>query len=396
MGSENARPCAWVGGPILGSMSEPHRLSARDARRILVRAQLLTRHRPVDVVETVRDLTHLQVDVVKAVAPAQHLVLWTRIGSAYDPGELDRLLAERTLVEISGHIRPGEDIGLMRAAMERWDELAHARNVQWVQANDRARRDILALLADEGPTPTGAIPDTTEVPWQSTGWTNDKNVRRLVDLMVARGEVAISGREKGQPLWDLAERVYPDVPTVPYDEAEAERDRRRLAAHGLLRPRGPQCPAESLDAGDAGEEATVEGVRGTWRVDTAYLDSSPWEGRAALLSPIDRLVFDRTRMGELLDFDYILEMYKPAARRRWGYYALPVLDGDTLCGKLDATADRKAGVLRVDALHEDGVWSAARRDRVVAEIHDLADWLGLEPALPAHLGGDGVLLMSAR
>ncbi|MGO0576088.1 DNA glycosylase AlkZ-like family protein [Ornithinimicrobium panacihumi] len=368
-------------------MSEPHRLTARDARRVLVRAQLLTKDRPVDVMETVRELNHLQIDVVKAVAPAQHLVLWSRLGSSYDTGELDRLLAERALVEFLGHIRPAEDIGLYRAEMQAWPELTHERNARWVEANDAARRDVLDLLDAEGPLTTAEIPDTTQVPWQSTGWTNDKNVRRLIDFMVARGEIAVSGRVKGQPLWDLAERVYPDVPTVPLEEAQAEQDRRRLAALGILRPRGPQCPVESLDAGDAGEPAVVDGVRGTWSVDPAYLDDAPWQGRAALLSPIDRLVFDRRRMAELLDFDYILEMYKPAAKRKWGYYALPVLDGDTLCGKLDATADRKAGVLRVDALHEDGIWSAARRERVVAEIHDLATWLGLEPALPAHLGG---------
>lgn len=383
-------------------MSEPHRLTARDARRILVRAQLLTKDRPGDVVETVRELTHLQIDPVNAVAPAQHLVLWSRLGSDYDTGELGRLLADQTLIEILGHIRPGEDIALYRAEMEAWP--APPRNpargakpgelrpyqvgiARWVEANDRARRDILAFLEDEGPSPTGALPDSTDLPWRSSGWTNDKNVARLLDFMVARGEVAVAGREGGQRLWDLAERVYPDVPTVPLEQARAEQDRRRLAALGILRPAGPECPSESLDAGDAGEPCVIDGVKGTWRVDPHYLDDQPWEGRAALLCPIDRLVFDRRRMAELLDFDYILEMYKPKAKRRWGYYALPVLDGDTLCGKLDTTADRKAGVLRVDALHEDGVWSAARRDRVVAQIHDLADWLGLKPGLPAHLGG---------
>lgn len=177
------------------------------------------------------------------------------------------------------------------------------------------------------------------------------------------------------------------MPALPLEEAVAEQDRRRLAAGGLLRPRGPQCPTESIDGGDAGEEAVVEGLPGTWRVDPRYLDNGAFEGRAALLCPIDRLVFDRTRMGQLFDFDYVLEMYKPKAKRRWGYYALPVLDGDALVGKLDATADRKAGVLRVDAVHEDGVWSAARRGRVVAEIEDLARWLGLDLLLPAELGG---------
>lgn len=377
-------------------MSSPLSLSLRDARRVAVRGQLLTRQRPGDLVETVRELGHLQLDWVRAVAPAHHLVLWSRLGSAYDVGDLDRLLADRVLVEVLGHLRPAEDLALYRAEMAAWPVVLPGReellpwqrgNAGWVQANDRARRDILAHLRTHGPSRTGALPDSVDVGWTSSGWTHEKNVQRLLDFMVARGEVAVTAREGGQRVWDLAERVYPDGPTVPLHEARAEQDRRRLAALGVLRPRGPQCPTESLDAGDAGEEAVVEGIKGTWRVHAAYLDHTPFEGRAALLCPIDRLVFDRTRMGEIFAFDYVLEMYKPKARRRWGYYALPVLDGDELVGKLDATADRKAGVLRVDALHEDGAWSRARRERVVAEIDDLARWLELELRLPAHLGG---------
>ncbi|QFG69011.1 DNA glycosylase AlkZ-like family protein [Ornithinimicrobium pratense] len=378
-------------------MQQPHRLTARDARRVAVRAQLLSRPRPGDVVEAVRELAHLQIDPVNAVAPAQHLVLWSRLGSDYDTGELTRLLADRTLVELHGHIRPAEDIALYATAMAGWPVTLPGRegllgwqrhNAEWVAGNDRARRDVLAHLQAEGPTPTGGLPDTTEVPWRSSGWTHEKNLGRLLDFMVARGEVAVASREGGQRLWDLAERVYPGVPALPLEEAIAEQDRRRLAACGILRPRGPQCPTESLDGGEAGEEAVVEGLPGTWRVDPRYLDGAAFQGRAALLCPIDRLVFDRTRMGQIFDFDYVLEMYKPKAKRRWGYYALPVLDGDQLVGKVDATADRKAGVLRVDALHEDGEWSAARRDRVVAEIEDLARWQGLNPVLPAHLGGE--------
>jgi hypothetical protein len=111
-------------------------------------------------------------------------------------------------------------------------------------------------------------------------------------------------------------------------------------------------PIEPVDVGDAGEPAVVEGTKGQWRVDPAALGAD-FEGRTALLSPFDRLVYDRRRAQELFDFEYTLEMYKPAAKRRWGYYALPVLHNDRLVAKVDATADRKASVLQVHAIHED-------------------------------------------
>src|SRR5207248_2906674 len=105
-----------------------------------------------------------------------------------------------------------------------------------------------------------------------------------------------------------------------------------------------------------------------------------FEGRTARLSPFDRLVHDRVRAEELFDFEYTLEMYKPAAKRRWGYFALPILHGDRLVGKLDAAADRKASVLRVNAIHEDVPFNRAIRAGVQKEIGDLAKWLGLDVA----------------
>ena len=127
----------------------------------------------------------------------------------------------------------------------------------------------------------------------------------------------------------------------------------------------------------------VEGVRGEWQVDPAYLDgpaglAEPFEVRAALLSPFDRLVHDRVRAADLFEFEYQLEMYKPVASRRWGYYALPILYGDRLVGKLDAAADRKAGVLTVNAVHEDVPFTAEMAEAINAEIADLAAWLNLD------------------
>ena len=109
-------------------------------------------------------------------------------------------------------------------------------------------------------------------------------------------------------------------------------------------------------------------------MDTSYLDQ-PWKGRVALVSPLDRLLFDRKRMVELFEFDYALEMYKPAAKRRWGYFALPVLDGDRLVGKVDATFDPERGELQVHAIHDDTGWSRTAQAEVEAEVAALAEWL---------------------
>jgi uncharacterized protein YcaQ len=155
-----------------------------------------------------------------------------------------------------------------------------------------------------------------------------------------------------------------------------------LRALGIARARAPESPSEPNDVGPAGEPATVDGVKGEWRVDPELLDQ-PFAGRTVLLSPLDRLVFDRKRMTELFEYDYQLEMYKPAAKRRWGYWAMPILHRDRLVGKLDATADRKAGVLRVDAIHEDTPFTKAMAAAVDREITDLAGWLGLSLLRPA-------------
>src|SRR5262249_20937491 len=101
------------------------------------------------------------------------------------------------------------------------------------------------------------------------------------------------------------------------------------------------------------------------------------EGRTALLSPFDRLVYDRARSLDLFDFEYTLEMYKPAAKRRRGYFALPVLYEDRLGGKADAAADRKASGLEVQPIHEDVTFTRAVSRAVREELQDLAGWLGM-------------------
>jgi uncharacterized protein YcaQ len=359
-----------------------HELSRADARRIAVRAQLLDSERPAGLLDLVRHLTLLQIDPTAAIAPNADLVAWSRLGSQYSPAELETALKDRALLELHAMIRPSEDLALYRAEMAEWCQGAELRDWQqlradWVRANDACRQDILGRLRAAGPLTSRELPDTCKVPWASTGWTNNRNVTQMLEFMVRRGEVAIAGRKGRDRLWDLADRVYPDDPVPLVDEALRIRNDRRLRSLGIARARGPEAPGEPADVGEVGEPAVIEGVKGTWRVDPALLDQ-PFSGRAALLSPFDRLIHDRKRTVELFEFDYQLEMYKPAAKRRWGYFALPVLFGDQLVGKLDATADRKAGVLSVNAIHQDVPFDKATTAAVDHEIKDLAHWLELD------------------
>ncbi len=354
-----------------------HRLTPAEARSIAVRAQRLDADRPGDIVETVDALRVVNIDPTAAIAPSADHILWSRIGWPYAHADLVRAVeVDRTVFEWSGFYRPMADLPLYRPMMRAWPP--YARQREWMTANARFAAEVREMLAERGPLRSGEIPDTSAVSWTSSGWTDARNVTQMLEFLALRGDVAISGRDGRERLWDLAERVYPDLPDVDEETAALARARNRLRALGIARATAVKQPGEPIDVGDVGEEAEVAGVPGRWRIDPDVALAAPAGGRAALLSPFDRLVFDRRRAQELFGFEYVLEMYKPAAQRRWGYFALPVLVGDALIGKLDAKVVH--GRLQVFAVHEDREWDEAERAAVHDEILELARWGGWEPA----------------
>jgi uncharacterized protein len=354
-------------------------LTRREARRIAVRAQSLDADRPGDLLTVVERLTFLQLDPTAVVAPSADLVAWSRLGNAYQPAHLQRALEQdRTLFEHRGQesdtepaivtVRPMADLGLYLADMAAWP-LGSTRHVEWLAANDGFRRRVLDLLAASGPLASRDIPDTCEVPWASSGWTNDRNATQMLEFLASRGDIAVAKRQGRERWWDLAERVHPPgTPVVPADEARTVRNENRLRSLGVARKK---------IVGDAGVPAEIEGTPGVWRLDTEAT-ADGFEGRTALLSPFDRLIHNRVRTVELFDFEYTLEMYKPKEKRRWGYFALPVLHHDQLIGKVDAAADRKASHLLVHAVHQDVRFTRAMTAGVNAELNALASWLGLD------------------
>ncbi len=350
-------------------------LDLRRAREIAVMAQQLDARRPTDLLAVVRHLGFVQIDPTAAVARTEHLVLWSRLGPSFDPADLARELEARRLFEYRAFIFPIEDYPLLRPTMETWPDgrYAYHRRVRtFLEANAEFVKYVVDELERRGPLRSRDLEDRSTRDWRSRGWTHQRNLTQMLDYLSAQGRIAVAGRAGNERLWDIAERVLPvDLPRVSLEEAARTKARRRLRAMGVVRV------GSADDVADEGVEVQIEGVRGRWRVEPELLDR-PFQGRTALVSPFDRLVYDRAVTEALFDFEYRLEIYVPVAKRRWGYYVLPIVHGERLVGRVDARADHKARVLRVPALHLERHARSSDRDAAHAELGELAAWLKLE------------------
>ena len=368
------------------TVASVHQLSPADARRIAVHAQLLDAERRPDC--SIWCATSPCSSSTRSPRSLRAPTWWR--GAASDRRtrrpSCASALADRTLIELQAVIRPAEDLALYRADMADWPGTGELRDWQRPAATGsrpttRCRRDILERLSLRTAADARA-PGHLRGALESTGWTNDRNVEKLLDFMVRarRGR----GRRPAGTRAAVGPGARGSTPTTRSSRPTRRGAPRRAAA---ARPRHRPSPSAAdsrwsrATSARSGEPAVVEGVKGEWRVDPSLLDR-PFSGRTALLSPFDRLVHDRKRAVELFDFDYQLEMYKPAAKRRWGYYALPVLHR--------RPADRQGRRHRGPR----GGRAAGRRDprgRAVhqergrggrRELKDLARWLELDLALP--------------
>jgi uncharacterized protein len=353
-----------------------HKFTRDEARRIAVRAQLLYADRPGDVIEVAEQLGAIKIDPTATIAPAEHSILWSRIGLGYEPVQLSKNVErDRLLFEFDGSFRPMSLLPLMMPGMRRWPQRASSR--QWLEANDRFRTEVLARLRTEGPLLAADIPDTAEVARDtSDGWYGASQVVHMLDSLLRQGEIAVVGRKGRHRWWDLAERVYPqNLPEFELEEAERMLAERRLQAAGIAKQNSPWTPV-----GEVGEAAVIEGSPRKYRVDPRALDALQDDpgGRVAFLNPYDGLLFDRPRLKEVFEFEYVLEQFKPKPQRKYGFFAHPILMGDRFIGMLDAEVDRDREVLTVNAVHELLPFDADEDDMVRAEIAGLGEWLGME------------------
>jgi uncharacterized protein YcaQ len=313
----------------------------------------------------VRKIGYLQLDPTNAVARSHLLVLFSRLGP-YDLAKLERLLATRKLYEYSAAIVAAEDHGLHRTSMNRYPEGHHggwpARIEAWLEANARLRESVLQQLEKRGPLPSRAITDESATGWRSTGWTNERNVTRTLEFLWMMGQILVHGRDGQQRVWDLANRVIPLAEPLPIEEATARVALRSLRGLGVATlqqvKEEPFVDRPFAGLGEAAREAAgierveVEGLKGAWyahRDDLKRLEKPEPEPYTILLSPFDPLIRNRKRTEALWDFEFRLEIYIPK-EKRWGFFVLPLLHGNDIVARIDPTMDRKAGVLRINAI----------------------------------------------
>jgi uncharacterized protein YcaQ len=387
-----------------------------EVRTLAVARQRLRGPRPdpVDaaaVLDVVRDLGCLQLDPISVLARSPLLVLWSRLGP-FDRALLDRLLFEdRSLFEYWAHrasIVLTEDYQIHHLTMRRYPTRRYShgrRTADWLERNEPLRRHVLHRLDAKGPLRARDIEDISEHGWTSGGWTTGRNVERMIDVLWTQGKVMVWRREGLIKWWHLADRCLPRwTPKRELSETEIVRRaaRRSLRALGIARRRDierhftagryPGLPEILERLRSKGEVETVrvvdDGVEvpGPWYVhveDVPLLEdirADRWEPRTTLLSPFDNLIIDRDRTELVFGFNYRMEIYVPRGKRRFGYYAMPILANDRLVGRVDAAADRPGRRLLVHAVHaEPGVRRTAATGRDLARaLRELATFVGAE------------------
>jgi uncharacterized protein len=354
-------------------------ISLEAAQNIMLAVQGLLEPPPAisskqQVLDSVRRMGVLQIDSIHVVARSPYLVLFSRLGH-FPPRWLDELAAEGALFEYWAHAAcfiPIEDYPLFRRLMLE-DQHPHYISDEWLAERQHTTEAILARIRQEGPLRSADFKQTK----RPGMWWNWKDEKRILEHLFNQGDLMISQRIKFQRVYDLRERVLPGWRDERTPDAKMVKHNlilRSARCLGITRPewvadyyRLPKKGvADELAAmSTAGElfPLQVEGFEGLFYIHQDHFSlfekikgGELKATHTTLLSPFDPLVWDRARARQLFNFDYSIEAYLPAPKRRYGYFCLPILNRGRLIGRLDAKAHRADKSFEVRSLYlESGI-----------------------------------------
>nr|MEA2798460.1 uncharacterized protein [Phenylobacterium sp.] len=378
------------------------KLTAGEARRIALAAQGFGTPRPDgpvakrQILKLIERLGVVQIDSVNVVSRTHYLPAFSRLG-AYPRALLEEVAWGKTRPLFEYWAHEASLLPLSRQPLFRW-RMQDARDGvgiwKGVARFRRERADFVERVLNEIATRGPLSASELEMGHKGNGgWWGWSDAKRAVEGLFWTGELTTATRRGTfERVYGLPEKVLPkaimSLPTPPREEAHRELYRIAVRAMGVATARDLRdyfrMPVEGAKARLA--ELVEDGsllpvtVKG-WR-EPAYLDpAARWPRRIdarALLSPFDNLIWFRERTERMFGVRYRIEIYTPAAKRTHGYYVLPFLEGDTLTARVDLKADRKAGVLVVQASHAEPWASAETPVKLAAELKLMAGWLGLE------------------
>ena len=351
----------------------PPRVTAGKLRRIALDRQGLLRREPFGrgkaaTLRAVEQLGYVQIDTISVVERAHHHVLRSRVGN-YRPEHIERLQREGKVFEYWHHAAAYLPIADYRYALPKMQAMA-AQQDRWVRSRDKALlRAVLARISEEGPLKAR---DFSAPGHSGGGWWNWKPAKAALEQLFMQGDLMAVGRDGFEKIYDLRERVLPaGTPTSMPQERELATHllETTLCTHGFatspsvlyLRPGAGlrqtlQLIMDEWVAARRLVKVTLpDGGAGYMEPELLDLRSPPASNRALVLSPFDNLLIQRRRTQTVFGFDYQLECYVTAEKRRFGYFCLPILYRDRLVGRLDCKAHRSQAHLEIRALFiEDG------------------------------------------
>jgi uncharacterized protein YcaQ len=338
-----------------------------------------------------------QIDSVNVLARAHYLPLFSRLGP-YPTSMLDKAAYRkpRTLFEYWGHeasLLPVELHPLLRWRMHDAEHNAWGGMRRIADERPDLLKGLIADITVDGPLTSAQLSERHDrhLPRRTGPWWDWSDVKRGLEFLFWAGEITTADRRGFERVYDLPERVLPaDVMAAPTpDRADAQREllRRSIRSLGVATARDlrdyyrlpvADCKVlipELVESGDL-LPVSVEG----WKSATFLDPEAAFPRRirrAALLSPFDPVVWERDRTERLFGFRYRIEIYVPANKRVHGYYVLPFLLDGALVARVDLKADRQGGVLLVQSAWREPDAPPETAVRLAAELHRLAEWLGL-------------------
>ncbi|WP_114287191.1 winged helix-turn-helix domain-containing protein [Candidatus Halocynthiibacter alkanivorans] len=377
------------------------KIDNRAARRLFIAAQGLGLNPTgaLDVMAMIRQLGFVQLDTIRVLERAHHHILWSR-NQNYRPHMLQAVMGGAD--GIFEHFTHDASV-IPMAYLPMWQRQFRRKkqridNAGWYKSMlDAAGRDrIKSRIRDEGPLCTRDF--DTKLEGTREMWARPPH-KLALDYMWYSGELATCHRVNFTKFYNLGERVFP---AGLREQEVADQDQVDWLCRNALQRLGfASCGEvqrfwEAMSAQEARRwigtapdlvPVEVEAADGSWAaalapgdIETRLAAAPAPPGRLRIINPFDPLIRDRVRLKRLFGIDYRVEMFVPAAKRQWGYYVCPLLEGDRFVGRIDLKAERAEGQLKVRKLWaEPGVaWGAGRRARLDAELQRMALFLGVD------------------